>query len=142
MFCPSRIICKKDNSGTINVTHYHTHSHPILFKETQHHPLPKSVLEHIKMLVDKGCDTTAIIDSLDGNVFDRQNRKDISKIVVRKHAVTKRQIREIARKLAVNRQYDKDDGKSVYKFVQQLIKEDFNIVLLYKPQGRKEYVIN
>ena len=53
----------------------------------------------------------------------------------KKHAVTKRNLREIAWKLKVNRRMHPDDATSLFHIVQKLSNEKYDPILLYKPQG-------
>ena len=48
MFCESRMLCKIDPAGAINVIYIKNHSHTIEFEDTEHQPIPKSIIENIK----------------------------------------------------------------------------------------------
>ena len=74
-----------------------------------------------------------------GGKDSRDNRADANNLQ-RKHAVSKRQLREIARKLKVNRRMHPDDATSLYYIVKKLQDEKFDPVLLYKPQG-EDFVV-
>ena len=139
MLCPSRIICKIDLSGAINVTYIQSHNHPIQFKDTEHQPMSKSVLANVRSKLIMGASVDNIHKDLRGGKDSRDNRADANNLQCT-HAVSKRQLREIARKLKVNRRMHPDDAASLYYIVKKLQDEKFDPVLLYKPQG-EDFVV-
>ena len=134
MLCPSRIICKSDPSGEIDMTYISTHSHPVQFKDTEHHPIPSSVMEAVKSKLLLGASVDNIHKDLREGADVRENR-DCNHKIEKKHAVTKRNLREIARKLKVNRRMHPDDATSLFHIVKKLSNEKYDPILLYKPQG-------
>ena len=75
----------------------------------------------------------------------RDSRTDRGKCdnIKKKHAITKRQIRNIARKLEVDKRRNANDAISVDYITMNLCKEDasFNPVLIYKPQGQLDFKV-
>ena len=146
-FCPSRLLCKIDQAGAITVTYIHTHYHKPLFQDTEHHPIPASVLELIKQKLSLGIPVDDVYKSLREGKAARENRDDSNNILQRKHLITKRQIKEIARKMKVNRRFHENDAMSVELIINNLQREAlnpkilFNPVLLYKPQNQNDFEI-
>ena len=140
MFCPSRLICKVDGTGAFSVTYIKTHTHPMQFKDIEHHPIPDTVLELIKEKLVLGISVDHIHKDLIDGRDERTNRDEIHNIQ-RKHIVTKRQLREIRRKMKANRHESTNDAVSIGHIVQKIDREPFSPFLLYKRQGDKEFVI-
>ncbi|CAL4089312.1 unnamed protein product, partial [Meganyctiphanes norvegica] len=134
-FCPSRMIVKVDQAGAVNVTYIHKHNHNPDFKDTEHHPIPEGVKGYIEQKLQLGASVDQIYKSLRGGRGSRESRGEDNDIQ-RRHAISKRHIREIARKLKVNRRMHVDDAQSIHLIVEKLQKEKYNPVLLYKPQKK------
>ena len=141
-YCPSRMICKSDENDTISVTYIQSHNHIPEFKDTVHHPIPNSIFQYIKQKLLLGASVDHIHKDLREGRDSRLNRGKCDNIQ-RKHAITKRQIRGIARKLKVNKRLHPDDATSVDYITTHLCNEDkdFNPVLLYKPQGEENFKV-
>ena len=137
-FCPSRLICKTDQNGEVSVTYIHTHSHNIQFKDTEHHPIPRSILNFIKQKLLLGSSEDYIHKALREGRDDRNNRGNTDGLQ-KKHIISKRQIKEVARKLKINRRLHSDDANSVGMIINNLIKEEHNPVLVYKAQGKDNF---
>ena len=141
MFCPARLMCKVDNqTGSVSVKFIQTHSHTPEFKDTEHHPIPKSILEDIKQKFILGATVDHVFNECREGKSTRENREE-SDSMQRKHVISKRQLREISRKLKVNRRMHEDDATSIDYIVKKLQKEKFNPVLLYKPQGKMNFEV-
>lgn len=140
-FCPARMICKKDEHGVVSVSYIYTHNHELLFKYTEHQPIPNSVLRYIKSQFYLGASVEFIHRELRQDIGSRINRRKVGKTITieKKHSITKRQLREIRRKLDINQQKDSDDATSLSYIVNKLLGEPYNPVLLYKPQGEDEF---
>ena len=142
-FCPSRIICRANKNGTISITYTETHNHTPQFKDTEHHPIPESILENIKQKLLLGASVDHIHKDLREGRDSRTNRGKCDNIK-KKHALSKRQIRNIARKLKVNKRLHANDAMSVDYITRNLCKEDdsFNPVLIYKAQGQLDFKVS
>ena len=71
------------------------------FKDIEHHPIPDTVLELIKEKLALGISVDHIHKDLIDGRDERTNRDEINNIQ-RRHIVTKRQLREINRKMKTN----------------------------------------
>eukprot|EP00794_Sanderia_malayensis_P002626 gene2626-3039_t len=92
MLCPSRMICKVDLTGVINVTYIQSHNHLIQFKDTKHHPMPNSVLENVKSKLVLGASIDNIHKDLRAGKDSSENRRETDDNLQWKHAVSKRQL--------------------------------------------------
>eukprot|EP00794_Sanderia_malayensis_P020831 gene20831-22875_t len=128
------MICAHKESGGIEVTYISTHNHPVQFRDTEHHPIPPTIMESVKSKLLLGASVDNVHKDLREGA-DVRNDRNSDKKISKKHAVTKRNLREIARKLKVNRRMHPDDATSVFHIVKKISSEQFDPVLLYKPQG-------
>ena len=136
LFCPVRMICKIGQNGSINVTYFQTHSHDNKFEDTFHHPIPKSVRAKIKKLLLMGASVEYIEAELTEGIFSLA-RQEEPRILRKKHVITRRQIREIKRKLKVNLRMHSDDATSLKLLVPKITQQYNDPILLYKPEGEK-----
>eukprot|EP00112_Aurelia_sp_Birch-Aquarium-sp1_P016102 Seg3619.1 transcript_id=Seg3619.1/GoldUCD/mRNA.D3Y31 product="Ubiquitin-like-specific protease 1" protein_id=Seg3619.1/GoldUCD/D3Y31 len=118
------------------MTYISTHNPPCAVKDTEHHPnVPSSsVMDAVKSKLLFGASVDNIHKDLREGADIRENR-DCNQKIEKKHAVTKRNLREIARKLKVNRRMHPDDATSLFHIVKKLTNEKYDPILLYKPQG-------
>ncbi|XP_030855273.1 uncharacterized protein LOC115929668 isoform X2 [Strongylocentrotus purpuratus] len=64
-YCPARLLLKESNEdGSIQVTHYRAHSHPLSFSGSQHLPMPESLRHEIKERLKAGLSPEEIIREL------------------------------------------------------------------------------
>ena len=89
------------DNGTIEVKYTTTHSHSILPQDIHHHPIPSTEKDTIKTKLSVGIPAETIYRDLREGHGSRDNRdKDFH--IKKKHFISKRQIKEMARKLKVN----------------------------------------
>ena len=118
----------------VYVNYITTHSHPISAKDIQHHPIPPSEREKIKTKLSVGIPVEIIYKHLREGHGSRDER-DEEFHVKKTHFKNKRQITEMSRKMKINRRLHQDDASSVCLIVQQLRKEKYNGVIMYKPRN-------
>ena len=75
MFCPSRLLCKIDQSGAITVTYFQTHFHIPVLEDTEHHPIPASLLQIIKQKLSVGIPVFDIYRSLREDKASRKKQR-------------------------------------------------------------------
>ena len=80
MLCPSRMICRSGASGEIDMTYISTHNHPVQFKDTEHHPIPSSVMNAVKSKLLFGASVDNIHKDLREGADVRENRDCNQKI--------------------------------------------------------------
>ena len=140
-FCPARMTCKVNRSGAVNVTYVHTNTHALHFKDTEHQPIPKTVLQSIKEKLLLGASVHYVLRDLREGKDTLNNRKLKANDLRRKHAISKRVLRDIQRRLENNKgRVHSNDATSLAFTIAMLSNSPsdspmFNPILLYKPQG-------
>ncbi|CAL4066975.1 unnamed protein product, partial [Meganyctiphanes norvegica] len=127
-FCPSRMLCKINENKSVSVNYIKDHNHTCQFKDTEHQHIPPSVKDKIEKWLDLGASVDHIHKDLREGRDARENRKNNNNIL-KKHAITKRHIREIARKMKLNHREDRKDAESIFYNVQNLQMEPYDPVL-------------
>ena len=140
-FCPSRMMCKSEENGAFVVTYIESHNHTPDFIDTEHHPMPTSIREKFEDKIQLGCSVDHLFKELRGGKDLRENRKETDDIQ-KKHTITKRQLKAIARKLKKNKHLHADDATSLDMLIDSLKDEKFNPVLCYKQQGQKHFKVS
>ena len=72
--------------------------------------------------------------------YGKRDQRDANFPIKKSHFISKKQIKEIARKMNIDKRLHPDDAMSTYLIVQSLVKEKYNSVLLYKPQNEKTVI--
>ena len=121
------------SNGSVNVTYNQTHSHNIVPQDIRHHPLPDSEKENIKRKLVVGVPPENIHRQLREGHGARENR-DEDFAIQKKLFFSKRNIVEMNRRLKKDGRLHEDDATSIMMLVEQLKKEKYNPVLLYKPE--------
>lgn len=89
-FCWSQMNVKQFRDGSIRVTYYPSHTHPITAADTEHHPLPSSIKTEITRRLSElkqECDESIAIDYT-----------DLKKARKKNYAMNARTLRALARK--------------------------------------------
>ena len=136
--CPARMSVHTDTeTGKIGVKYMRTHSHEPTFKDTEHHPIPKSIRTEIESKIALGIPVTQIRRDLRGGLGERENRSDSTSTgQLRAYQfVSKRIMHEMHRKLNANTRLHPRDNMSTYLLIKKLANEKYNPILLYKSQG-------
>ena len=141
LVCPARMIVTeiKGDNGSVSVRYTKTRNHPITVADIQHHPMPLAERENIRTKLSLGIPAEKIYQDFREGHGSREKRED-DFTINKKHLINKRQIKEIERKLKVNRRLHPDGALSVNTIVQKLRQEKYDGVLLYKPHGGKAFV--
>ena len=135
-FCPARMNVKfHESDNTVSVTYIRAHNHPIGVENTVHKPTPTSVLNSIKTKLSLGVPVNNIYRQLREGIVNRNSRETSSEVVSKKHLLKKSNVSDIHRHMNYGRRLHPDDSTSTYLLVKKLQEEDFNTVLVYKPQG-------
>ena len=131
--CMSRLLVKHNN-GTVLVTYLASHNHSLQFANTRHQPLPVPVLNSIKQQLAIGIPPRDVQASLRKGVSVRDVR-DKKPHFLKQHLITLRKLNEIKRHLKISGRRHNDDATSAMLKIQQLQTEDYDPILIYKPQG-------
>ena len=131
--CMARLSVKHSN-GTIFVTYIASHNHSLQFANTRHQPLSPTVRNNIKQQLATGISPREVQASLRKGVSVR-DATDKRPHFLKQHFITLRRLNEMKKRLKISGHRHSDDATSVMLKVQQLQSEDYDPILLYKPQG-------
>ena len=137
-FCLARMNVKlHESDSTVSVTYIRAHNHPIGIENTAHQPTPTSVLNSIKTKLSLGVPVNNIYHELREGIGNRNSHETSSEVISKRHLLKKSNVSGIHRHMNYGSLLHPDDSTSTYLLVKKLQEEDFNAVLLYKPQGDK-----
>ena len=131
--CTAHIIVEESvATGSCKVSYCYTHcGHK---KELAHLCLPDSFRTKIAAQLQAGVSSEKIVDEI--------RDVSLSDGIKRQHLIVKQDIRNIARVLNLdNIQKHSNDQTSVALWVNEAISQDYNPVLVFKPQGQENAVI-
>ena len=136
--CPARMNVKlHESDSTVSVTYIRAHNHAIGVENTVRQPVPTSVLNSIKTKLSLSVPVNNIYRELREGIGNRNSRETSPEVISKKHLLKKSNVSDIHRHMNYGRRLHSDDSTSTCLLVKKLQEEDFNIVLLYKPQGDK-----
>ncbi|XP_065642691.1 uncharacterized protein LOC136074313 [Hydra vulgaris] len=118
-FCPVRMIVTVNKNGVTNVQYIKTHNHSVNITNTMYQPIPGNIKKIISAKLSLGVTVNTVYRDLRESFGDRQNRNDEDAVLTKSRLLTKKNISVINRAL-----------KS----------EDFNSILVYKPQGQQTVI--
>ena len=133
--CPARLLVKQNlATQSVSVWYIAEHRHKLSFTDTKHQPLSTSTRNLVKQRLSLGLNAKQVHGSLVEGVGLRETRNTPLSLK-REHFVPLRNIKEMQRKMKVNRRLHSDDATSLMLLVEKLQCEEYDPVLLYKPQG-------
>ncbi|XP_065677529.1 uncharacterized protein LOC136092875 [Hydra vulgaris] len=136
-FCPARMIVNIKTNGTTNVCYIKTHNHIISVTNTMYQPIPDNLKSSISAKLSIGVPVNQVYHDLRESLGERENRVNGDNVVLTKsNLLTKKNISDINRVIKKECQLHPDDSTSTYLLVQKLMCEEFNSILVYKPQGQ------
>ena len=133
LFCPARMKVTESANGAVSVTYWMTHSHEIVPTDIKHHPLPDSEKEQIRTKLVVGVPVEKVYRDLRDDHGSRDSRDD-DFAIKKKHFWSKRNIKEMNRRLQNDGRLHEDDATSIMMLVKQLKAEKCDPILLYKPE--------
>lgn len=129
--CIAKMNMWTDSEGKVNVKYFPTHSHVCTSADFVHHPVSEETNKFINDRLSIGVSPTKVLKDVQRKeipkTFSVNQIKDCKAAVL-----TKKRIRERARKLRERRRFHRDEAKALYLMVTQMAEEEDNI-LLYKP---------
>ena len=131
--CLARLLVKYQHESIV-VKYIASHNHSLEFTNTRHQPLPVNTLQNIKQQLAIGIPPRDVQASLRKGVSIRDGRGDKPHFL-KQHLITLRRLNEMKRRLKMNGRLDNDDVTSVMLKVKQLQSEEYDPILIYKPQG-------
>ena len=140
-FCPARMIAKVAlDNGQTEITYIKSHNHPVNISNTVFQPIPNSLRAAISSKLAVGVPVKDVYQDLRENLANRDQRGSSTEAITKAHLITKRNISDISRCLKYGRRLHPDDSTSTYLLVKKLEKENFNPIVVYKPQGEKTLI--
>ncbi|KAK3912968.1 Sentrin-specific protease [Frankliniella fusca] len=131
--CIAKMQVWKNSEEEINVLYYPTHSHICTSADFVHHPLSKKDNLYINERIAWGVSPTKILRDVQKKVIPKSSStQEIQNC--KASIISKKRIRERARKRREKMRYHKDEAYSLYLMVQKLQEED-DCIVLYKPYG-------
>ena len=131
--CLSRLLVKYQHESIV-VKYIASHHHSLEFANTRHQPLPVNTLQNIKQQLAIGIPLRDVQASLRKGVSIRDGRGDKPHFL-KQHLITLQRLSEMKRRLKMNGFLDNDGATSVMLKVKQLQSEEYDPILMYKPQG-------
>ncbi|XP_065642349.1 uncharacterized protein LOC136073980 [Hydra vulgaris] len=113
------MIVTVNKNGVTNVQYIKTHNHSVNITNTMYQPIPGNIKKIISAKLSLGVTVNTVYRDLRESFGDRQNRNDEDAVLTKSPLLTKKNISVINRAL-----------KS----------EDFNSILVYKPQGQQTVI--
>ena len=136
--CTARINVKlHESDSTVSVTYIRAHNHPVGIENTAHQPTLTSLLNSIKTKLSLGVPVKNIYRELREGIGNRNSRETSSEVISKRHLLKKSNVSDVHRHMNYGRRLHPNDSTLTYLLVEKLQEEDFNAVLLYKPQGDK-----
>lgn len=134
--CLSHMKVKRLDGDVVSVEYFPLHNHRIDPEDFKHQPLAKATYELIDQQLAWNVAPSDIKKLLEEGNFHRENRDENGQFK-RNHYVTEKLIRERKRRTRTAKRLSKDDATSVYMLYEELKKEKYNPVLIYKPVNHK-----
>ena len=136
-FCPGRMVLKVNlESNSVELMYFKSHNHPKTLENTVFQPIPKSIKAAILSKLALGVPVEEIWKDVPENFSDRDKRDDQQhQLITRAHLLKKSTISDMKRKVNYKRRLHPDDSTFTFLMVKMLQQEEFNIILVYKPQG-------
>ncbi|XP_057301394.1 uncharacterized protein LOC130635887 [Hydractinia symbiolongicarpus] len=135
-FCPARLTCHMDKvNKEIRVEYITSHSHAVNLENTVFQPIPSTIRQEIKAKLSIGIPVNEVYKDLLDGMGNRNTRENDSKIT-RAHLVSKSNVTDIKRHMKYGRRLHPDDSTSTHLLVKKLEMENYNCIIVYKPQGQ------
>ncbi|XP_057306747.1 uncharacterized protein LOC130644962 [Hydractinia symbiolongicarpus] len=135
-FCPVRLTCHMDKvNKEIRVEYITSHSHAVNLENTVFQPIPSTIRREIKAKLSIGIPVNEVYKELRDGMGNRNTRENDSKIT-RVHLVSKSNVTDIKRHMKYGRRLHPDDSTSTHLLVKKLKMENYNCIIVYKPQGQ------
>nr|XP_022334767.1 uncharacterized protein LOC111131491 [Crassostrea virginica] len=132
--CPSRMSVSVKADGSVNVRFIKSHTHSTGFEESRFLPMPELVRSEICTMLSLKMPISSILDKIRENVCNRNNRNDLSSMK-HYHLLERKTIHNL-KKTIVDSSITShhDDATSTFLKVEELRKELYDPVLIYKQQ--------
>ncbi|XP_054278526.1 uncharacterized protein LOC128996980 [Macrosteles quadrilineatus] len=133
--CISKMKATFHKNGSVIVIYYPTHSHPLHASSIQFQPLSSETYNYIDAQLAAGVSPLVIKRQLKDKAVEKASILDENVDKYKDCFVSLKLIKERARRRRISKMFDKEDARSVMLLTDHLIKEDPDMVLIYKPLG-------
>ncbi|GFX74007.1 hypothetical protein TNCV_2954901 [Trichonephila clavipes] len=136
MECPARIVVCENGEG-ISVKYFSKHIHELCPQNIEFQTIKKTCRESIKANLQMGIEKYKVLEYVLGN---REIRNDPDKCLIKESFLTNKNLSYYVNSLKSLSQPHKNDAVSVNILINKLQKETHDCVLLFKPQGKIQFM--
>ncbi|XP_054276739.1 uncharacterized protein LOC128995746 [Macrosteles quadrilineatus] len=130
-FCIAQMkVCRNNLTDLVSVIYHPTHSHVCSPQDYLHHPLPQDLSSFINCQLGEEVSPSKIFNKVKNINIDKSRDVQTQKVNI----LTKKRIRERARRQRMAQRLHEDDAKSVYLMASEMVSKE-NSVVIYKPYG-------
>ena len=134
-FCPSRMIGHLNKvTNKVSVEHVSAHSHPVNLVNIAFQPIPTLTRQEIKPKLSSGILVNELYKDLREGMGNRESRLS-NEYITRAHLISKTNISDMRRHVKYARWLHPDDSTSTHQLIKELQLENYNCIIVYKPQG-------
>ncbi|XP_054265184.1 uncharacterized protein LOC128988036 [Macrosteles quadrilineatus] len=123
-------VCRNNLTDLVSVIYHPTHSHVCSPQDYLHHPLPQDLSSFINCQLGEEVSPSKIFNKVKNINIDKSRDVQTQKVNI----LTKKRIRERARRQRMAQRLHEDDAKSVYLMASEMVSKE-NSVVIYKPYG-------
>ena len=126
--------------GTIKAKYIKSHTHSTNFEESKYLPIPDHIKSEIKTMLSLNIPINTILDKIREKFNDRNNRDDLTDMR-HYHLIGRKTIQNMKNKIfdsTVTRH--SDNATSTFLRVEELQKENFNPILIFKQQNVEDKI--
>ncbi|XP_065647824.1 uncharacterized protein LOC136077117 [Hydra vulgaris] len=134
------MIVTVNKNGVTNVQYIKTHNHRVNITNTMYQPIPGNIKKIISAKLSLVVTVNTVYRELRESFGDRQNRNDEDAVLTKSRLLTKKNISVINRAVKKGCRLHPVESISTFLLVQKLKSEDFNSILVYKPQGQQTVI--
>ena len=138
--CLSRFSVLVTREGTIKAKYIKSHTHSTNFEESKYLPIPDHIKSEIKTMLSLNIPINTILDKIREKFNDRNNRDDLTDMR-HYHLIGRKTIQNMKNKIfdsTVTRH--SDNATSTFLRVEELQKENFNPILIFKQQNVEDKI--
>lgn len=137
-FCPAGMTINISKTiGQVKVNYISSHNHCANLEGTKYQLMPSSIRNEVKAKLRLGVPVNDVYQDMRASLTSRNKRKRSHDCITRAHLIPKSNITDMKRHMSYNRRLHPDDSTSVHLLISKLKEENYNPILVYKPQGQE-----
>lgn len=136
LFCPARMTTRAIADGTVYMTYIRTHTHDINVQNTIHYALASNTVKYIQRQLLQGVHKKKIQQNLRQGFRDPETLDKNGEAILRRHEVSLHLIYDTGRRMNVesaSHLIHIDDASAIDSLVKQLMDQECNPIITYKP---------